>query len=101
MDRRDEELRENLIDRMTKANIDARNLEVEVSSGVIRVTGSVPTGDARARLRALFADVVNLECHVEVVPVPPTDSLDGRGRSPITGTSAASRHESRHQTDQE
>jgi hypothetical protein len=99
MERRDEELRDTIIDRMTQAKIDSRDLEVEVDSGSIAVIGSVPTEDERQRLRALFSDVVNLACRVDVVPVPASDSVDGRGRSPITGTSAESRHESRHQTD--
>jgi hypothetical protein len=99
MDRRDEELRDTIIDRLTRAKIDSRDLEVEVGSGGISVTGSVPTEDERQRLKALFSDVVNLQCGVEVVPVAASDSLDGRGRSPLTGTSADSRHESRHQTD--
>jgi hypothetical protein len=99
MERRDEELRDTLIDRMTQAKIDSRNLEVEVDSGGISVTGAVPSEEERQRLRALFSDVVNLECRVEIVPVAASDTLDGRGRSPITGTSADSQHESRHQTD--
>ena len=99
MQRWDEELRDALIDRMTKARINSRNLEVEVAGGGISVTGSVPTEEEHQRLRALFSDVVNLECQVDVVPVAASDSLDGRGRSPITGTSADSQHESRRQTD--
>jgi hypothetical protein len=99
MERRDEELRDTLIERMTEAKIDSRSLEVEVTSSAITVTGSVPTVEERQRLQTLLSDVVNLACRVDVVPVAPSDSLDGRGRSPITGTSAASQHESRHQTD--
>jgi hypothetical protein len=34
-----------------------------------------------------------------VRPMPGSDSADGRGRSPVTGTSADSAHQSRHQTD--
>ena len=40
-----------------------------------------------------------LDCAVGVGDVAPSDSPDGRGRSPITGTSADSAHESRHQRD--
>ena len=40
-----------------------------------------------------------LDCAVGVRDVAPSDSADGRGRSPVTGTSADSAHESRHQLD--
>jgi hypothetical protein len=42
---------------------------------------------------------LSLECDVSVLEVAPSDSLDGRGRSPVTGTSSDSAHESRHQLD--
>ena len=99
MDRRDEELRDAIADRLTQANIDARSLSVEVEGGSIRITGSVPSGEQRQRLQSMLAGAINVDCRVDIVPVAPSDSLDGRGRSPLTGTSADSQHESRHQTD--
>ena len=39
------------------------------------------------------------DLQVSVSPVAPSDSEDGRGRSPVTGTSADSAHHSRRQTD--
>lgn len=42
---------------------------------------------------------LSLECDVLVLTVAPRDSLDGRGRSPVTSTSPDSAHESRHQLD--
>jgi hypothetical protein len=101
MDRRDEELRDSIIDRLTQANIDQRSLSVEVRSDTISITGSVPTEEERRKVQALFHDSVNMRCSVDVRPVAPSDSLDGRGRSPITGTSAESQHESRHQLDKD
>ncbi|HYC66100.1 MAG TPA: BON domain-containing protein [Reyranellaceae bacterium] len=99
MDRRDEELRDAITDRLTQANVDARSLSVEVSAGSITVTGSVPSEEQRRKLASALAGAVNVDCRVDVIPVAPSDSLDGRGRSPLTGTSADSQHESRHQTD--
>ena len=71
------------------------------------VKGAVPTEEQRRRLAAILAAILAdtaldhsiVECQVHVVPVAPSDSSDGRGRSPLTGTSADSAHESRHQFD--
>ena len=43
------------------------------------------------------AGVVALNCDVDLPKVPPSDMSDSRGRSPVTGTSAGSAHQSRHQ----
>jgi hypothetical protein len=50
-------------------------------------------------LRQCVDEGLSLECDVSVLKTAPSDSLDGRGRSPVTGTSADSAHESRHQLD--
>ncbi len=50
-------------------------------------------------LKAPPDGVVSLDCDVGVLRVPPSDTSDGRGRSPVTGTSSDSAHESRHQLD--
>jgi len=99
MDRRDEELRDAINDRLTQAKVDARSLSVEVEAGSITVTGSVPSEEHRRKLAGVLAGAVNVDCRVDVIPVAASDSLDGRGRSPLTGTSADSQHESRHQRD--
>jgi hypothetical protein len=98
---RDEEIRDRLTDALTAAGIDARNLAVEVRDGRTTVSGTVPTEDQRRRLVALMArrGGPGARCSVELLAALPPDSADGRGRSPVTGTSADSAHESRHQED--
>jgi hypothetical protein len=97
MNDRDELIRGKLLDRLTAVSVDARNLVVEVAAGLVTVRGSVPTEDER--LRALEALIGAHTLEIIVRPVAPADSADGRGRSPTTGTSAESAHQSRHQTD--
>lgn len=103
MNRADEQIRDSLTDEMTKANIDARNLTVEVVEKAVIIKGTVPDTDQRDRLARLVAPSVvsdtTLQWDVAIEDVPPPDSSDGRGRSPVTGTSAESRHHSRHQLD--
>ena len=103
MNEADETLRDAITDSFTKSGIDGRSLAVEVRAGEVVVSGSVPSEEQRARIAPTVAAAAlqspRLRIAVTVVPVPPTDSLDGRGRSPITGTSADSAHESRHQLD--
>jgi hypothetical protein len=100
---RDEQLRNAITDAFTQANIDARNLVVEVLDGGVIVKGTVASQDALSRLRELLANgrfgTRPIQCDVRVRAVPQSDSPDGRGRSPVTGTSADSAHESRHQLD--
>lgn len=105
MNRVDEEIRGVVNDGLTEAGVDVRNLAIEVDGGVVIIAGTVPDSEQRQRVQALarfiqpaFGDVT---CRIDVVPVPPTDSADGRGRSPLTGTSSDSAHESRHQRDVE
>ncbi len=98
----DEKLRATVHDALTRANIDSRNLAIEVAAGRLSVKGSVPSEDQREQLDSLLRQCVpaaSLDCTVSVLKVAPTDSLDGRGRSPLTGTSTDSAHESRHQLD--
>ena len=97
MTSRDDGIREKLLERLTAMDIDARNLAIEVESGQVVVRGSVPTEEQRARLLEGFAGVHAIDVFVR--KVAPLDSADGRGRSPVTGNSAESAHESRHQTD--
>ena len=103
MNRADEQIRDQLTDEMTKANIDARNLTVEVIDKSVIIKGTVPDTVQRDSLaRVVAASAVSdttLQWDVGIAKVPPPDSADGRGRSPVTGTSADSRHESRHQMD--
>lgn len=62
----------------------------------------MPSEDQREQLRSVLHQYIAeeaLDYTVSVLRVAPSDSLDGRGRSPLTGTSPASVHESRHQFD--
>jgi hypothetical protein len=103
MNARDEKVRAAILDGLTRTNVDTRNLAIEVVDGQLIVKGTVPSVDQQEQVAVLLrhcADQgVPLLCDVAVLPVPPSDSADGRGRSPITGTSADSAHESRHQLD--
>ena len=86
-----------LLERLTAVDVDARNLAIEVMTGSVIVRGSVPTEQQRERTIEALAGAHSIE--IVVRPVAPSDSADGRGRSPITGTSAESAHQSRRQTD--
>lgn len=97
MNSRDESIREKLLDRLTTMGVDARNLAVEVERGMVIARGSVPSEEQRQR--AIDALLGAHELQITVRPVAPSDSEDGRGRSPVTGTSAESAHQSRRQTD--
>jgi hypothetical protein len=103
MNAKDEKIRNALHDALTVNNIDARNLIIEVVDGNVLVKGTVPSVDQHEQvaqmLRQCVGQGLSLNFDVSVLSVPPTDSLDGRGRSPVTGTSADSAHESRHQLD--
>jgi hypothetical protein len=97
MTNRDETIRDKLLDRLTAVGVDARNLAVEVVHGSVIVRGAVPSEEQRQRATEALIGAHSLE--ITVRPMGPSDSDDGRGRSPITGTSAESAHQSRHQTD--
>jgi BON domain len=102
MGRDDEEIRDAIVAGLKAAGVDARNLAVEVKSGAARISGSVPTEEEKARIpRATGVGTGSPEAviDVRVVPVPASDTPSGEGRSPITGTSAESAHQSRHQRD--
>ncbi|UYN95167.1 MAG: BON domain-containing protein [Enhydrobacter sp.] len=98
----DERMRDAIHDALTRANIDARSLSIEVRAGAIEITGTVPTEEQRRQVAPVAVDAAMADrCRIDigVRPVAPIDSGDGRGRSPATGTSADSEHESKHQTD--
>lgn len=97
MNERDEMVRGKLIDRLTAVGVDARMVSVEVNEGQATIRGSVPSAEQRERALEALAGAHAIE--LEVWDVPPSDSDDGRGRSPLTGTSEESAHQSRHQTD--
>jgi len=103
MNPHDDKVRDALHDTLTRANVDTRNLAIEVVDGRLIVKGTVPSTDQQEQMKVLLrhcADQgLSLECDVSVLKAAPSDSLDGRGRSPITGTSPDSAHESRHQLD--
>jgi hypothetical protein len=83
--------------------IDARNLAIEVVNGSVILKGTVCSEDSLRRLESALDEgrfgSRPVECQVSVLPALPSDSLDGHGRSLVTGTSADSAHESRHQLD--
>lgn len=102
MNAEDEKHRADFLDALTKANVDARSLAVEVVDGALVVAGSVPDPSNLDKVKEIvvtgrYGPVARMDIRIE--KVKPIDSPDGRGRSPITGTSEASAHESRHQTD--
>jgi hypothetical protein len=97
MNKRDETIRDKLLDRLTAVGVDARNLAVEVAGGSVNVRGSVPSEGQRQRAIDALVGAHSLE--IAIRPMAPSDSDDGRGRSPVTGTSAESAHQSRRQTD--
>lgn len=103
MNEADEKLRDAITNAFTRRGMDARNLAVEVAAGEVLIRGSVPTEQQRQDIGSAVAAAGPAgrapQIAVTVTAVPPSDSLDGRGRSPITGTSADSAHESRHQRD--
>jgi hypothetical protein len=103
MNTHDEKVRDTLHDTLTRANVDTRNLAIEVVDGGLIVKGTVPSTDQQDQMKALLRHCADqgltLECDVSVLKVAPSDSQDGRGRSPVTGTSPDSAHESRHQLD--
>jgi len=101
MNPRDEALRNEITDTLTQAQVDARNLAIEVHDGAVLVQGTVPSVEQERSLRAVLEDlsIRPQRYGVNVLPVAGSDSADGRGRSPVTGTSADSAHESRHQLD--
>ena len=103
MNPRDEGFRGTIINCLTLARLDTRNLAIEVGDGTVSITGSVPTQEQRRRLDEVLTDQVQrlarVECNVGVKVVAASDNVTGRGRSPLTGTSEGSAHESRHQVD--
>jgi len=104
MNTRDEKIRNALNDSLTQSNVDVRNLAIEVLDNNLIVKGTVPAEDQRGQLQLLVQHCVGqglslATFDVAVRAVAPSDSQDGRGRSPVTGTSADSAHESRHQLD--
>lgn len=103
MNARDEKIRNELNDALTAAGVDVRNLAIEAVDGRLIVKGTVPSTDEQEKLARLLKtppdSALAANCDVSVRQVPPSDTSNGRGRSPITGTSADSAHESRHQLD--
>jgi hypothetical protein len=103
MNARDEKIRNTLNDTLTAAGVDVRNLTIESVDGHLIVKGTLPSAEQQETLAGLLKShpdgVSSLECDVAVRRVAASDSTDGRGRSPVTGTSSDSAHESRHQLD--
>jgi hypothetical protein len=103
MNTRDEKIRNVVNDALTRSHVDVRNLAIEAVDGSLLVKGTVPSPDQQEQVILLLRNCadqgVPVTIDVSVRSVAPSDSADGRGRSPLTGTSADSAHESRHQLD--
>ena len=103
MNERDEKIRNALNDTLTGVGVDVRNLTIESVDGHLIVKGTLPSAEQRETLVGILKahpdGVSSLECDVALRRVAPSDSTDGRGRSPVTGTSADSAHSSRLQLD--
>jgi hypothetical protein len=103
MNARDEAIRNDLNDTLTRAGVDVRNLTIESVDGQLILRGTLPSLEQQEMLARLLQappdGVVALDCDVGLLRVEASDTADGRGRSPITGTSSDSAHESRHQLD--
>lgn len=97
MNERDELVRSKLLERLTAVGVDIRMVMIEVEHGQVLVRGFVPSAGQRTRALEALAGAHSIELSVR--EVLPNDSEDGRGRSPLTGTSEESAHQSRHQTD--
>jgi len=103
MNPHDEKIRATVNDALAAASIDVRNLAIEVTNGRVLIKGTVPSAQQQERMAGILSRCLGrttlLDCAVGVRDVAPSDCADGRGRSPVTGTSADSAHESRHQLD--
>ncbi len=97
MNERDELVRSKLLDRLTAVGVDIRMMKIEVEYGQVLASGFVPSVEHRTRGLEALAGAHSIDLSIR--EVPPSDSEDGRGRSPLTGTSEESAHQSRHQTD--
>ncbi len=97
MNQRDELVRSKLLERLTAVGVDIRMMKMEVERGEVVVRGFVPSAEQKARALEALAGAHSIELAVR--EVPPSDSADGRGRSPLTGTSEESAHQSRRQSD--
>jgi osmotically-inducible protein OsmY len=71
MNHRDETIREKLTERLAAAFVDARNLAIEVETGRIVVSGSVPSEEQRDRAIEALAEAHDIEIFVR--PVAPVD----------------------------
>jgi hypothetical protein len=78
MNKRDETIREKLLERLSAVDVDARNLAIEVATGSVIVRGSVPTEQQRTRTIEALAGAHSIE--VLVRPAASVDGDDGRGR---------------------
>jgi osmotically-inducible protein OsmY len=67
MNKRDEKVREKLIERLTAVNVDARNLAIEVEAGTVTVQGSVPSEEQRSRTIEALAGAHSIAVSVDPV----------------------------------
>ena len=80
MNHRDETIRVKLVERLTAVSVDARNLAIEVETGRVFVSGSVPSVDQRERAIEALAGAHDIEIFVR-----PVASVDPGAVSTETG----------------
>jgi hypothetical protein len=64
MNHRDETIREKLVERLAAASVDARNLAIEVETGRVVVSGSVPSEEQREPAIEALAGAHDIEIFV-------------------------------------
>ena len=81
MNSQDENIRATVNGALTAANIDVRNLAIEVTNGHVLVKGTVPSTQRQKRMVGVLSHCLDgtpsLDCAVGVRDVAPSDSSDG------------------------
>ena len=72
MNNRDETIRAKLLDRLTAVDVDSRNLDIVVGTGMVTIRGSVPTDEQRRRAIEALAGAHSVEIFVR--PAPGSDA---------------------------
>ena len=82
MNHRDETIREKLVERLAAVSVDAHNLAIEVETGRVLVSGSVPSEEQRERAIEALAGAHDIAIFVRpVAPVAPGAVSTGTGKA--------------------
>ena len=82
MNHRDETIREKLVERLAAVSVDARDLAIEVETGRVIVSGSVPSAEQRERAIEALAGAHDIEIFVRpVAPVGPGTTTTETGKA--------------------